>query len=940
MIQSDITFGLGVKGADAAVALLRRFGFTATQEIGKINKAAAPATKGLQRMDGATKGASVTFKNLAASIQLVDGPLGGVASRFTVLSAAIGRVGIVGAGVLLTTTALTTGWIATAKAAGVAERNIFRIDAVLRATGHAAGITRREINDFAGQLGRDTLTSRNAVREAAAALLSFRSISEDTFFRTLTAAQDLSATFGGDLRSNTVLLARALEDPIRGLDSLRRKGVVFSATQQDLIQSLAASGQQLEAQGLILDAVAGKVGGAGAGESEGLIGKVDTLGESWGDMLEALGNTGPIIAAVEELTGLFRIVEKLAGGGNLEEQLAFQKSLLDSPGLRATAFLANPFAASAAGLSESDITARIAELKAEIQARDQADLLEANQASEGLATARREAVQNKLLELEKKFTDAFLSLTENRAQKLREAAEKEIAILEGLRGPETNDRVDSLIAKRQDLLAKQIAQLPKASSETDRLAKANQKVVDGLQLQVDLLGKSKAKIAEETAVRRLNAQAIPAQVAKVRELSRALTEGQNREADNKIVANLEREIAALRLSARERSVATALRRVSATATETEKNRVRALAGALFDQAQAQEAVKGITEGLRTPQERYNIALAKAIELQRLYAETGGQAGLSADLFRRQQEALGRELVRSDETLRGIAELGRGFTGTLTDWKNGAITATEALTGLQDRLFQILDRLLIEQPLNNFFEGLLVPSANGNLSLSPPPIPGSGAGGGTSNFGVGTDPSQVAFSAAAQSVGLLNSAAGAAAKGLGTDLVGGVAQSVAAAAGEQAATQAASSGLATLATSAFQASAALTALAASGGGAGGGFGVQGIGSAISMIPARAQGGPLRGLGLVGEEGPELFRPDEPGTIVPARETARILERMAASSGGGGNSVTINGPLATVRVRGGRGGHDRSDDFNQREVQMTTDQVMQMAVEQLVPRLFPR
>jgi hypothetical protein len=143
--------------------------------------------------------------------------------------------------------------------------------------------------------------------------------------------------------------------------------------------------------------------------------------------------------------------------------------------------------------------------------------------------------------------------------------------------------------------------------------------------------------------------------------------------------------------------------------------------------------------------------------------------------------------------------------------------------------------------------------------------------------------------------------------LAKELSGGIAESVAAVATEQATAQAAATGLGQIAASSLQAAAALQALAASStAGGGSSFGV-GVGQAAS-VAFMAGGGRPTGLTVVGEQGPELFRPDVPGTIIPFRETTRILER-AAEGGGGRNtrqvdrSITINSPLIVVEGGGG-------------------------------------
>jgi phage-related minor tail protein len=152
--------------------------------------------------------------------------------------------------------------------AGVAEQACRRLEAVLSATGHAAGLTGRQITDFAEEMERSTLATAEGVQEAAAVLATFRSVSGETFTRTISLAQDMATIFGGSLASSATQLGKALEDPIQGLTALRRVGVSFSGSQRDLIQSLMDTGREAEAQRVILDALEKQIGGAATAEAK------------------------------------------------------------------------------------------------------------------------------------------------------------------------------------------------------------------------------------------------------------------------------------------------------------------------------------------------------------------------------------------------------------------------------------------------------------------------------------------------------------------------------------------------------------------------------------------------------------------------------------------------------------------------------------------------
>ena len=208
-------------------------------------------------------------------------------------------------------TKLTTSVAAVVGEAEQAERQMFKLTQLVKATGGAAGLTATEIDDFSRSLARSTLASTEGVRDAAGALLTFKSIGDETFRETLTLAQDLTATMGTDLKGATLQLAKALEDPANGLTALRKSGVSFTESERELIKSLAASGKQLEAQDLILKKVREQVGGTGSAEGKGLSGAVDTLAQNWGELLEKIGKSGPIQAATAAMKSLGGAVEEL-----------------------------------------------------------------------------------------------------------------------------------------------------------------------------------------------------------------------------------------------------------------------------------------------------------------------------------------------------------------------------------------------------------------------------------------------------------------------------------------------------------------------------------------------------------------------------------------------------------------------------------------------------
>ena len=171
------------------------------------------------------------------------------------------------------------------------ERRLLRTESLIKATGNAAGLSANELSVMAKELDLLTLGDRDNIMDAINALQTFKSVSGDTFRDTIRLAGDLSETLGTDLRSQTVQLGKALEDPVRGLNSLRRVGVTFTEDQKALIKSLWESGRAAEAQSEILKVIDNQVGGAAAGAASGLSGKIDTLTYRWREFKEQLADT-------------------------------------------------------------------------------------------------------------------------------------------------------------------------------------------------------------------------------------------------------------------------------------------------------------------------------------------------------------------------------------------------------------------------------------------------------------------------------------------------------------------------------------------------------------------------------------------------------------------------------------------------------------------------
>jgi hypothetical protein len=104
--------------------------------------------------------------------------------------------------------------------------------------------------------------------------------------RATLAALDLAAAGFGSAETNATQLGKALQDPIKGLNSLTKSGVTFTEQEREKIKALVASGKILEAQNLILTAIETQVGGTAEATATGS----QKMALAFLAMQDALGN--------------------------------------------------------------------------------------------------------------------------------------------------------------------------------------------------------------------------------------------------------------------------------------------------------------------------------------------------------------------------------------------------------------------------------------------------------------------------------------------------------------------------------------------------------------------------------------------------------------------------------------------------------------------------
>lgn len=665
MADRNLAIRLAVIDGGKVKAELRDVGDSGTRALQRIEEASRPASRALHALDGVAGG--------------LRGGLEEMAGRAGALGAGLTRIGPAGVAAAAAIGAVTLGLKRSLEEAAKADQSYRRLEAVLRATGHASGLTAEQIADFADGIERSTLATGEDVQDAASILATFRSIAGETFTRTLGLAQDMSAVFGQDLSGAAIQLGKALEDPIDGLTALRRVGVSFSETQKELIRTLVETGRTAEAQRVILDALEQQVGGAGAAEASGLRGATNRLEDAWGNLLEVIGRTPAITSIAQGALDLL--------SGTIE-------------GL-------------ASSIEEDPIGQRIATATAELtHARDELARLEAGGPGTPMLGQRLtlDEQRQRVAGLEQELA-TLTRIGEAEA----EAAHQELERAEaGRLAAEAERRADALAAQRSQL-AKALDQL--ASGPAERIAQVNRELAETRQRLEALRAPdggnaddldAAMRQAEEIARRKIAAINQPLEEAakRAREAAERKSAAEQLAAERAFQANetviddLAKQLA-LFGDARRQFVDQALSRLSDSATDAQGAQVERLANALYDEKQAREQLAEslrqeeqlrrqgarLTEQMRTPAEDLAATLQQLDALMQagaIDAETHGRA--IAEAYDEAGQAADRMLATSRDWQDGMIRGLRDYADQATDAAGAAEqVTTQAFHGMEDAL---------------------------------------------------------------------------------------------------------------------------------------------------------------------------------------------------------------------------------------------------------------
>lgn len=176
------------------------------------------------------------------------------------------------------------------KLASDQEKAEAKLEAVLTATGHAAGFSAEQLKIQASALQTSTALADDAFLTMQALLATFKEVRGDEFIRATKAIADMAAVMETDLKSAALQTGKALNDPVLGVAALQRVGVQFNKVQREMITNLVQAGDIMGAQNIILTELEGQFGGAAEAMGQTFGGSIKQVINLLGDLGEKFGS--------------------------------------------------------------------------------------------------------------------------------------------------------------------------------------------------------------------------------------------------------------------------------------------------------------------------------------------------------------------------------------------------------------------------------------------------------------------------------------------------------------------------------------------------------------------------------------------------------------------------------------------------------------------------
>jgi hypothetical protein len=167
-----------------------------------------------------------------------------------------------------------------------------QLNAVLKSTGQIAGVTADQVKKYADAKALLTGIDDEAIISAQSLLLTFTDVGKDVFPMATDAALDMATALNSgvipsleQLKSTTILIGKALQDPDAGLGALKRVGVNVDELSKKFTPLMTKEQKQI----LILQELATEFGGSAEAAGKTFAGQIAIAQMQLGNIRETIG---------------------------------------------------------------------------------------------------------------------------------------------------------------------------------------------------------------------------------------------------------------------------------------------------------------------------------------------------------------------------------------------------------------------------------------------------------------------------------------------------------------------------------------------------------------------------------------------------------------------------------------------------------------------------
>ena len=227
------------------------------------------------------------FVRVTADVKSFNSRMAGVQKRFGGIVRGLARgAALAGAAI---GAGLVAGVVKAVRAANIQEEAVAKLNAVLKATGGAVGVSSKALQQHAADLQQITKFGDESIINTQAILATFKAIKGDAFKETTELVLDMATVLGTDAKAAALQLGKALGNPIKNASALTRSGVDLTEQQLKQIRVFQESGDILSAQKIILKELQSEFGGAAKAAGDTTAGAFAKLSNNVGDAAEQIG---------------------------------------------------------------------------------------------------------------------------------------------------------------------------------------------------------------------------------------------------------------------------------------------------------------------------------------------------------------------------------------------------------------------------------------------------------------------------------------------------------------------------------------------------------------------------------------------------------------------------------------------------------------------------